>query len=55
MIHKKQQKNVEYFKQLGSIVTSDAIGAREVKSRLATCKTALNREKHFPPRSLTYI
>jgi hypothetical protein len=45
LIDQKQPENVEYFNYLGSMLTSDARGTREIKSRIATAKSAFNKKK----------
>jgi hypothetical protein len=42
-----QSENVEYFSYLGRKITSGARCTREVKSRAATVKAALDRKKAF--------
>jgi hypothetical protein len=49
MIDQKQLENMEYFNYLGSMITSDARCTREIKSRIAMAKTALNKKKIFSP------
>jgi len=44
MIHQLQVQNVEHFNCLGSI-TNDARCTREIKSRIANAKAALNNKK----------
>jgi len=36
---------VEYFNSLGSLITNAASYTREMKSRIATAKAALNKKK----------
>jgi hypothetical protein len=36
---------VEYFKYLGSVITNDARGTCEIKSRIAMAKAAFNNKK----------
>jgi hypothetical protein len=43
--HTLQLENVEYFNYLGSIITKDARCTREIKSRIAVAKAALNKKK----------
>ena len=45
MIDQKQLENVEFFKYLGSILTNDRRRTCEIKSRIATAKTVLNKKK----------
>jgi hypothetical protein len=45
MIHQKQWENVEYFNYLGSMITSDARCAGEIKIRIAMAKAAFNKKK----------
>ena len=45
MAEPKHLQNVEYFKYLGSMTTNDAECACKIKSRTATAKEALNKEK----------
>jgi hypothetical protein len=40
-------ENVEYFNYLGSMITSDAMCTREIKSRIAMAKTAFNKKKNL--------
>jgi hypothetical protein len=47
MIDQKQLENVEYFKYLGSVITSDARCTREIKSRIAMAKGAINKKKNL--------
>jgi hypothetical protein len=47
MIDQKQLENVEYFNYLGSMITSDARCTREIKSRIAMAKAALNKKKNL--------
>jgi hypothetical protein len=47
MIDQKQLENVEYFNYSGSMITSDARCTREIKSRLAMAKPALNKKKNL--------
>jgi len=45
MTHKKQQKNVEYFSHLGSMITNETRCKYEIKSRIAMAKVAFNKKK----------
>ena len=45
MIHQQQVQNVEHFNCLGSTITNDAGCTREIKSRIANAKAALNNKK----------
>jgi hypothetical protein len=45
MVHKKQPENVEYFKYFGTILTNDARGTREIKSRVDMAKATFNEKK----------
>jgi hypothetical protein len=45
MVEQKQLDNVEYFNYLASMITNDARCTREIKSRIAMAKAALNRKK----------
>jgi hypothetical protein len=47
MIDQKQLENMEYFNYLGSILTNDARCTREIKSRIAMAKAALNKKTLF--------
>jgi hypothetical protein len=42
-------ENVEYFNYLGSMITNDARCTREIKSRIAMAKSALNKKKTLSP------
>jgi hypothetical protein len=44
-IDKKQLENVEYFNDLGSMITNDARCTREIKSRIAMSNAAFNKKK----------
>jgi hypothetical protein len=44
MIHRKQLQNAEHFNCLGSMITNDARCTREIKSRIANAKAALNNK-----------
>ena len=44
-IDQKQLKNVECFKYLGSMLTSDGRCMCEIKSRIAMAKAAFNKKK----------
>jgi hypothetical protein len=41
----KQLENVEYFNYVGSMVTNTEIYTREIKSRIAIARAALNKTK----------
>ena len=43
IIYKKELENVEYFSYLGSTITNDARCTREIKSRIAMAKAAVNK------------
>jgi len=45
MLDQKQQKNVEYFISLGSLITSDATCTCEIRSRIAMAKTVFYKKK----------
>jgi hypothetical protein len=45
MIGQKQLENVEYFSYLSTLVTNDARCTREIQSRIAMTKAALNKKK----------
>jgi hypothetical protein len=45
MIDQKQLENMECFNYLGSMITNDARCTREIKSRIAMAKAALNKKK----------
>jgi len=45
MIDQKQLEDVECFKYLSSMLTNDGRCTREIKSRIAMAKTALNKKK----------
>jgi hypothetical protein len=45
MIDQNQQKNVEYFKYMGSVITNDARRTIAIKSRIAMTKAALKKKK----------
>jgi len=45
MIDQKQPENVEYCNCLSSMVTNYAKCTREIKSRIAMAKAALNKKK----------
>jgi hypothetical protein len=47
MLHQKQQKNVEYFSYLGSMVTNDASFTREISSRILMAKAAFSKKKNI--------
>jgi hypothetical protein len=44
MIDQMQLENVKYFNYLGSMITNDARCTREIKSRIAMAKSALNKK-----------
>jgi hypothetical protein len=43
----KQLQNVEYFNDVGSLITNDATRTREIKSRSAMAKSAFNSRKNL--------
>jgi len=45
MINRKQVKNVECFKYLGSMLTKDGTSTSEIKSWIAMAKAAFNKKK----------
>ena len=45
MIDQKQLENVECFKYLGSMLTSDGRCTCEIKSRIAMAKAAISKKK----------
>jgi hypothetical protein len=45
MIDQKQLENVEYFNNLGSMITSDARCTQEIKSRIAMANATFNKKK----------
>jgi hypothetical protein len=47
MIDQKQADYGEYFGYLGTMITIDARCIREIKSRIATAKTAFNKNKNL--------
>ena len=47
MIDQKQVENVESFKYLGSILTSDGRCTCEIKCRIAMAKAAFNKKRTF--------
>jgi hypothetical protein len=47
MIDQKQLENVEYFGYVGSMITNEARCTREIKSRIAMTKAALNKNILF--------
>ena len=47
MIDQKKLENVEYFNCLGSMITIDERGTREIKSRIPMGKAASNNRKTF--------
>jgi hypothetical protein len=53
VINHKQLENVEYFKELGSMITNDKRRTREIKSRIAMTKAAFNKRRLFSPANLT--
>jgi hypothetical protein len=48
MIDEKQLEDMEYFISLGSMVTKDTRGTRDIKSRIAMAKTAFNKKTLLP-------
>jgi len=51
----KQLENVEYFNCLGSMITNDARGTQEIKSRIAEAKAAFNKKKTLFTSKLVLI
>jgi len=47
MIDQKQADYVAYFGYLGTMITIDAICICKIKSRIATSKTAFNKNKNL--------
>jgi len=47
MMDQDQLHNLEYFKYFGSMLTTDAICTREIKSRIVTEKKTLKRRRIF--------
>jgi hypothetical protein len=45
MMDQKQLKNMDYFNDLGSMITNDARCTREITSWIAMAKAALNKKK----------
>ena len=45
MTDQKQLENVEYFNYLGTTVRNNARCTRDIKSRIAMAKAAINRKK----------
>jgi hypothetical protein len=43
-VHQKQLENIKYFLYLGSMITSAAKCAREIKSRVVTVNAAFNKK-----------
>ena len=52
MIHRQQLENVKYFNCLGSMRTTDARCTREIKSRIANAKAALNNKEDLSTSKL---
>jgi hypothetical protein len=55
MNYQKQQENVEYFSYFGSVISVDARGTCEIKSRIGMAKAAFNGRMLFSPAEWTYI
>lgn len=53
IMDQKQLQNFEYFKQFGSMITSDANLAREIKSKIFIIKAAFNKKKALLPPNQT--
>jgi hypothetical protein len=49
MIDQKPPENVEYLKNLGSLITKDARCTREIKSSIATVKVHSTKRRLFSP------
>jgi hypothetical protein len=47
MIDQKQPETVEYYKYLGSMITSDARRTCETKSRIVMANAAFNKKKNL--------
>jgi len=47
MINQTQLENVEYFSYWGSMITNGARCTREIQSRIAMEKVALNKNKTY--------
>jgi hypothetical protein len=47
MKNQKQPENVAHFSYLGSMVTNNARGTREIKSTIDVTKAAFNKEKNL--------
>jgi hypothetical protein len=47
MIDQTQLENVEYFNYVGRMITNGARCTREIKSRIAMAKAALNKKTGF--------
>ena len=45
VIHQKHPESMEYFKYVGSVITSDARRTREIQSRIDMAKAVFNRKK----------
>jgi len=50
MIDQKQQCNVEYFNNLGSLITTDARCTRDSKSRTAMARAAFITKETLSPK-----
>jgi hypothetical protein len=53
MMNKRQLGNVEYFSYFGSLIRNYASCIREIKSRIAMARAALNRKKLFSRTNVT--
>ena len=49
IIDKKQQGNVEYFNNLGSLITNDVRCTRDSKSRIVMAKAAYIKKETLSP------
>jgi hypothetical protein len=45
LLYEKQPQNVEHFNYLVSMITKDAKCSREIKSRIAVAKAAIDKKK----------
>ena len=55
MMDQDQLHNLEYFKYFGSMLTTDAICTREIKSRIVTEKKNTQKKKNLLPPKWTQI
>jgi hypothetical protein len=51
MINKKQQGNVEYFNNLGSLITNNARCTRDSKSKIAMARAAFIKKEILSPKN----